>query len=232
MTQSATAGRGGQRPREFPRDRPLTESERVEWKASWLLGKAVGWEAYALAQAVVAARDEPESMRRALFLEAALVHQRCLLEFLVGRVRRNGVRAWKDRTDVTPAALLDGWDPEAALPESAAGLTTALAEIDALLAHVSLRRAEFARRTWDLAAGTRDVLAALDVFVGRLRLAEPFRADCLEAYTEAARGHLSDAGIDLAAGLSVTPSSSVLFIAPAGESAGRAAALMSGATQE
>jgi hypothetical protein len=230
MTDLATDAGDGARPREFPKNRPLSDAERPEWMRSWLLAKAVGWEAYGLAEAVVAARDEPESMRRALFLEAALIHQRCLIEFLAGRVSTKGVRSWSGR-DVTPAALLEGWAPEAALPGLINDLTAMLGEIDALLAHVSLRRAEVARRTWDLAAGTARVLGALDLFVSGLRLTEPFRADCLEAWTVTARAILSEAGVDLDAPLVVTPSSSVMFIVPIGESEGRAAALMGQAQQ-
>ena len=231
MSEIATDAEGGARPREFPKDRPLSVVERAEWMRSWLLAKAVGWEAYGLAQAVVSARDEPESMRRALFLEAALIHQRCLIEFLAGRVSQKGLRSWKGRTDVTPAALLDGWDPESALPGVIDDATAMLAEIDALLAHVSLRRAELARRAWDLGVGTATVLEALDVFVARLRLSEPFRADCLQAWTVTARGILSQAGVDLTASLIVTPSSSVMFVVPLGESSGRAAALLGQAQQ-
>jgi hypothetical protein len=231
MSEIGAGGAVAARPREFPKDRKLSDAERREWMTSWLLAKAVGWEVYGLAQAVVAARDEPESMRRTLFLEATLIHQRCLIEFLAGRVNKKGVRSWRVRTDVTPAAFLDGWDPVTALPGAIAELTAMLAEIDALLAHVSLGRAEITRRTWDLGAGAATVLEALDIFVARLRLAEPFRADCLEAWTATARGLLSEAGVDLAAPLVVTPSSSVMFVVPIGESSGRAAALLGQAQQ-
>lgn len=231
MTEIATDAGDGARPREFPKNRPLSDAERAEWMSSWLLAKAVGWEAYGLAQAVVAARDEPESMRRTLFLEAALIHQRCIIEFLAGRVNNKGVRSWKGRTDVTPAGLLEGWDPAAALLGLIDDLTAMLGEIDALLAHVSLRRAEVARRTWDLAAGTAMVLGALGLFVARLRLTEPFRADCLEAWTVTAGAILFQAGVDLDAPLFVAPSSSVMFVVPIGESSGRAAALMGQAQQ-
>lgn len=225
MTESKPSTGHEQRPREFPRDRPLSGAERTEWMNSWLLAKAVGWEAYGLAHAVIAARDELESMRRALFLEAALVHQRCLIEFLVGRVNSRG-RSWKDRTDVTPTSLVAGWDPAVTLEGHINELTSQLREIDALLAHVSLRRAEISRRTWDLAAGTTLVLQALDLFVRQLRLTEPFRADCLQAWTTVAHATLSEAGVDLGVPLVVTPSSSILYVTPIGESSGRAAALM------
>lgn len=226
MSEIATDAAGEERLRAFPTNRPLSQGERAEWMRSWLLAKAVGWEAYALAHAVVAARDEPESMRRALFLEAALIHQRCLIEFLAGRVTKKGGRSWNGRKDVTPAALFDGWDPVTALPTLVEDLTAMLADIDALLAHVSLRRAEIARRTWDIGAGTAIVLEGLDLFVARLRLAEPFRANCLEAWAFTARALLSEAGVDLTAGLVVTPSSSVMFMVPIGESSGRAAVLL------
>lgn len=196
MSEIAADAAGEGRLRVFPKDRPLSDEERAEWMRSWLLAKAVGWEAYGLAQAVVAARDESESMRRALFLEAALIHQRCLVEFLAGRVSKTGGRSWKGRTDVTPAAFVDGWDPVTALPRLI-DLTAMLGDIDSILAHVSLRRAEIARRTWDLGAGTAIVLEALDLFVGQLRLTEPFRGDCLEAWTVIARAFFTDAGVDL-----------------------------------
>lgn len=193
---------------------------------SWLMARAVGWDALSLAHAVAAVRDEPESFRSTLFCEAALTHQRCLIEFLLGRPDRKGVRRWK-ASDVTPAAIFDGWDPEDALPgETVRVLTAALRDIDSLLAHVSLRRVEIARRTWPLGSLTREVLAAFEVFVERLRVVEPFRADCLQAWLAAAREHLSERGVDLEACPDVTPSSSVLFMTPMGESAGRAAALM------
>ncbi len=176
MDEIAPGAEDVPRLREFPKDRPLSDAERAEWMASWLLAKAVGWEAYALAQAVAAARDEPSSMRGTLFLEAALIHQRCLIEFLVGRVNRKGARSWKERSDVTPAALCDGWEPEAALGAALGDLTVALADIDSLLAHVSRRRAELVRRTWNLGSWTLAVFTALDVFVSWLRTVEPFRA--------------------------------------------------------
>ena len=231
MSEIATYPSGEGRLREFPKDRPLSDEERAEWMRSWLLAKAVGWEAYGLAQAVVAARDEPESMRRALFLEAALIHQRCLIEFLAGRVTKKGGRSWKGRTDVTPAALLEGWDPVAALPRLIKDLTAMIGDIDELLAHVSLRRAEIARRTWDVGAGTAIVLEALDLFVARLRVTEPFRANCLGAWAVTTRALLSEAGVDLTAPLVVTPSSSVMLVVPIGESSGRAAALLGQAPQ-
>ncbi len=171
-------------------------------------------------------------MRGTLFLEAALIHQRCLIEFLVGRVNRKGARSWKERSDVTPAALCDGWEPEAALGAAHGDLTAALADIDSLLAHVSRRRAELVGRTWNLGSWTLAVFAALDMFVSWLRTVEPFRADCLQAWTGTAREHLGAAGVDLSEPLVVTPASSVMFVVPIGESAGRAAALMARAAQQ
>ncbi len=50
MNEIALDAEDAPRPREFPKDRPLSDAERGEWMASWLLAKAVGWEAYALAQ--------------------------------------------------------------------------------------------------------------------------------------------------------------------------------------
>lgn len=232
MSKEQVGVAGDGRPRSFPVDRPLSADERQEWMNSWLLGKAVGWEAYGLACAVAAVAAEPEAMRRTLLVESALVHQRCLVEFLVGRVNRKGVRGWQSR-DITPAAMCEGWDPAAALPASLVGaLDAALADIDALMAHVSRRRARLVRRSWDLSATSRDVLAALDVFVRYLRGVEPFRANCLEAWSLVAREHLKAAGVDLSVPLDVTPASSVLFVVPVGESAGRPAALMPAAEQE
>lgn len=226
MSEFAKDASGERRPRELPKDLPLSDEERTEWMRSWLLAKAVGWEAYGLAQAVVAAREEPESIRATLFVEAALIHQRCLIEFLAGRVTKKGARSWKGRTDVTPATFVDGWDPVTAMPGLIEDLTAMLGDIDALLAHVSLRRAEIARRAWDLGVGTASVLEALDLFVAQLRVTEPFRADCLEAWAVTARALLTGAGVDLTAPLVVTPSSSVMFVVPIGESSGRAAALL------
>ncbi len=214
------------RPRSFPKGRPLSADEREEWLKSWLLVRAVGWEIYALAAAVAAVREEQDILRRTLLLEATLTHARCLTEFLVGRLDKKSVRRWKHASDVTPGALMATWDPEIALGDTLASLDQALPELDSLLAHVSQRRVAIVRRSWEVAGLTRSLLAALRRFEEHLRREEPFRADCLQGWLSVADEHLTDRGVDLASDLEVLPTSSIMFVVPVGESGGRAAALM------
>jgi hypothetical protein len=194
---------------------------------TWVESKAVGWEAYALGHALVAVHDEPESFRRTLLLESALTHQRCLIEFLAGRLQRSGKRTWSRRYDITPTDMLPGWDPTTQLASSSLDLLTAeLARIDAHLAHISRKRVRIAREEWDLAPVTRAVLDGLDGFVASLRRAGSFHGNCLAAWVNSSRALLAEAGIDLEQPQLVLPSSHVMFMVPVGESSGRAAALM------
>ncbi|HVA05366.1 MAG TPA: hypothetical protein VNG12_01360 [Acidimicrobiales bacterium] len=95
----------------FPTDRPLTDKEKRQWMHTWLHARIIGWEAFALARALIAVETEQDPMRGTLLLEAALTHQRCLIEFLIGRPAKNNTRNWKIALDVTPIMMSADWDP-------------------------------------------------------------------------------------------------------------------------
>jgi hypothetical protein len=218
----------------FPLDRPLSEDEARAWMRQWLEARAVGWEAYGLGHALIAMHGEPDAMRHTLFLEAALAHIRCLIEFLIGRPHpKSGKRRWKSDLDVTPLSLLPTWSPEEALRASWPLLTQSLDRIDKALAHVSQERVAIVRTTWELAPLADAVLTGLDLFIAFLEADDrDFSARCLGAWVGLARQHLTEKGVSLNSPIDVVPSSSLLFVAPIGESVGRAAALMQRAEQQ
>ncbi len=83
-------------------------------------------------------------MRGTLFLEAALTHQRCLIEFVIGRPGKNHARAWKSNLDITPMTMSADWDPGEALGTAAVDfLQQHLTRIDRHLAHPSLERCSY-----------------------------------------------------------------------------------------
>jgi hypothetical protein len=217
----------------YPIGRALTEDEASAWMRDWLRARAVGWEAYGLAQAVVAIHDESDVMRQTLFLEAALAHARCLIEFLIGREHpKTGKRRWKADLDVTPSMMLSTWAPETELVALWPILTKSLDRIDKALAHVSQSRVAITRTAWEMAPLMEAVLIGLATFITLLRSGgHEFRARCLEAWVEISKEHMKDRGVSLETPIDVVPASSLLFVVPIGESEGRAAALMQRADQ-
>ncbi len=154
----------------FPKDRPLTDAERQKWMTTWLEAKAVGWELYALAQGLVSTPAE-SGMAQSLLLEGTLVHQRCLIEFLVGRVGPKGKRQWKDAHDFTAPGWC-AWDPEVSIPALVPVLEAGLDEIDKYMAHISRRRAVLDRRTWDLAPVSAAIFEGMRAYLPVLQTEE------------------------------------------------------------
>jgi hypothetical protein len=211
----------------FPTDRPLTDNEKQQWMHTWLHARIIGWEAFALARALIAVGTEQDLMRGTLLLEAALTHQRCLIEFVIGRPVKNNARAWKSDLDVTPMMMSADWDPRRALGAVAVDLLQQnLTRIDRQLAHPSLERVHIATTEWDLAPSSSAIFGALSILVGRLYEQQSFYGQCLDAWIGIANQYLRESGTSLDRPILVRPASSVMFVVPAGESAGRAAALM------
>ncbi len=180
-------------------------------------------------RALIAEDTEPDLIGGTLLLEAALTHQRCLIEFIIGRPVKNkiNVRAWKRGLDVTPVMMSAEWDPRLAIGDDAVDfLQQHLTLIDRNLAHPSLERVQMARTEWDLAASSSAILSALGFLVGQLYEQQSFYGQCLDAWIGIAVQHLRESGTSLDRPILVKPASSVMFVVPAGESAGRAAALM------
>jgi hypothetical protein len=211
----------------LPTDRPLTDDEKRQWMHTWLHARIIGWETLALARALIAVDTEQDLMRGTLFLEAALTHQRCLIEFVIGRPGKNHARAWKSNLDITPMTMSADWDPREALGTTAVDfLQQHLTRIDRHLAHPSLERVHIATTEWDLAPSSSAIFGALRILVGRLYEQQSFYGQCIDAWIGLADQYLRESGTSLDRSILVRPVSSVMFVVPAGESAGRAAALM------
>ncbi|HVA05365.1 MAG TPA: hypothetical protein VNG12_01355 [Acidimicrobiales bacterium] len=79
---------------------------------------------------------------------------------------------------------------------------------------------------WDLAPSSSAIFRALDILVKRLYEEQSFYGQCLDAWVGIAYQYLRESGTSLDEPILARPASSVMFVVPAGESAGRAAALM------
>ena len=96
-------------------------------------------------------------------LEAYLVHARCLIEFLNGRLR-SGARRW-DARDIRPTDFTAGWLPSGRTNR----LDGYLRRIDGHLAHLTWERVDRPhRKTWNMLALTREILRHLTRFVDLL----------------------------------------------------------------
>ncbi len=93
----ASTARHDERPRHVSEGPPADGCRARQWMTEWLEGKAVGWEVYALAHGLVTTPAE-NGMGKSLLLEGTLVHQRCLIEFLVGRVDRKASASGRTST--------------------------------------------------------------------------------------------------------------------------------------
>ena len=81
----------------FPTDRPLTDDEKRQWMHTWLHARIIGWGRRSRSHALLIAVDtEQDLMRGTLLLEAALTHQRCLIEFVIGRPVNNSARGLEE----------------------------------------------------------------------------------------------------------------------------------------
>ena len=110
------------------------------------------------------------------FLESNLTHVRILTEFFMGRLRKDGTRSWKPKTDLVPHDILPSWTP----PATSAGqqLDEALPKIDAFLSHLSKQRLDI-KAGWGFTGLTNSVLSVAGDFDRALSAAgaahaEPF----------------------------------------------------------
>jgi len=128
----------------------------------------VGGEALEMAEMLSRIPAEDDPLIASGHLEGALVHGRCLIEFLIGcRARTSSAtasRRWS-QSDIRPGLFLASWAPDAAMVEN---LEPALSKLDTLLSHLSLERVEVHERIWDPRGMADAIIKGLLVFSAHL----------------------------------------------------------------
>lgn len=206
----------------FPSGNPLTDEEGRQYLELMGLAKTAGWELLGLAYALVGINQQVDDdpMRPTLLLEAALTHQRCLIEFFLGRNGR-----WNPR-DITARSFLAGWDPQVSLSASHTLLQHELPEIDQRLAHISRTRLLVAIAEWDVAPVSAALIEAMRALTRELYAVPTFEAQCLDAWLQMTEKLLGERNLDLTQPLSVRPVHTIMLATPVGEQSGRVAALV------